>query len=45
MTELAAEIVKGVDMVCNVMLSCGVCVDDGLFMGLCVVLQFMSLSE
>ena len=32
-------------MVYNVMLSCGVWVDDGLFMGLCVVLQFMSLSE
>ena len=41
-TKLAAKLVKGADMVHNVMLSCGVCVDDGLFMGLCVMLQFVS---
>ena len=43
-TRLAAELVKGADVGYNVMLSCGVCVDNGLFMGLCVMLQFVSLS-
>ena len=43
-TELAAKLVKGADVVYNVILSCGVCVDDGLYMGLCVMLRFVSLS-